>query len=62
MASEAYVVVRDASVMAEVAGEAGMLVDTCGATGLADGIAQLLKDPLERRQPRRVGFSARAFV
>jgi len=56
MASEAYVVVRDASVMAEVAGEAGMLVDTFDATSLAYGIAQFLKDPPERRQLGELAF------
>jgi glycosyltransferase involved in cell wall biosynthesis len=50
MASGACVVARGASAMAEVVGEAGVLVETKNADVLAAAIAALLEDPRRRRQ------------
>jgi len=50
MASGACVVARGASAMAEIVGEAGVLVETKNADVLAAAIASLLEDPRRRRQ------------
>jgi glycosyltransferase involved in cell wall biosynthesis len=50
MASGACVVARGASAMAEVVGEAGVLVETKNATALAAAIASLLDDPIRRKE------------
>lgn len=56
MASGACVVARNASAMADVVGDAGVLVETRNAEVLADAISSLLDDPHRRR---RLGESAR---
>ncbi len=48
MAVGACVVARDASSMAEVVGDGGLLVETKGGKALAEGIGRLLRDPAER--------------
>jgi glycosyltransferase involved in cell wall biosynthesis len=48
MACGACVVARDASAMAEVVGDAGVLVETREAGALAQGITELLDDPARR--------------
>jgi len=50
MASGACVVARGASAMAEVVGDAGVLVETKNATALAAAIASLLDNPVRRKQ------------
>jgi glycosyltransferase involved in cell wall biosynthesis len=50
MASGACVVARGASAMAEVVGDAGVLVETKNATALAAAIASLLDDPVRRKE------------
>jgi glycosyltransferase involved in cell wall biosynthesis len=50
MASGACVVARGASAMAEVVGDAGVLVETKNATALAAAIASLLDDPVRRQE------------
>lgn len=52
MACGACVLARDASAMAEVVGDAGMLVDTRDADRLADAITLLLDNPCAREQFR----------
>jgi glycosyltransferase involved in cell wall biosynthesis len=49
MAAGACVVARDASAMAEVVGDAGVLVDTTDAAALAETLVSLLADPARRR-------------
>jgi len=68
MASGACVVARSASAMAEIVGEAGVLVETKNADLLAAAIASLLEDPRRRRQlgeaarQRARGFSTRRMA
>ena len=50
MASGACVIARGASAMAEVVGDAGVLVETKDATALAAAIASLLDDPVRRKK------------
>ena len=56
MSVGACVVARNASSMAEVVGDAGMLVETAEGSSLADGIRGLLNDPAERA---RLGVQGR---
>jgi glycosyltransferase involved in cell wall biosynthesis len=56
MASGACVVARDASAIAEIVGEAGILVETKNADALAAAIASLLEDP---RRRKHLGEAAR---
>lgn len=68
MASGACVVARSASALAEVVGEAGLLVETSSASVLAEGIVGLLRDPERRRElrararPRGRTFSVRRMA
>jgi glycosyltransferase involved in cell wall biosynthesis len=56
MSVGACVVARNASSMAEVVGDAGVLVETAQGASLADGLRHLLSDPAERA---RLGAQAR---
>ncbi|WP_439625403.1 glycosyltransferase family 4 protein [Gemmata sp.] len=52
MACGACVLARNASAMAEVVGDAGLLVETADPTALADGLTQLLSNGAERDRLR----------
>lgn len=61
MACGACVVARNASAMAEVAGQAALLVETQDSAMLADGISTLLDDPDLQDRLRRAGMERSAM-